>query len=375
MTERQRIITVFNGKTPDRAPFMLDLSHYYFEKFQKEWNITGGHYAKPDIELIEYHRKFDVGFYLPNQSLQYTTHYSENVQITTSTELVNNVPQITWKYETPIGIIIRSRIWEPSSYSWAINKWGVTTEQDLKVLAYALSSRTYEPYITDYNEWKEAVGDLGIVYLLPGYSAMGYILSYWMGIENTMYAVVDWNSTMHEVVEQINTNNLELIKILAEYPDAPGILMGDNFSSDIQPPSFFNEWSADYYKKAISIIHKGGKKTAVHVDGRLRNAIGMIRDCGADIIDAVTPTPMGDLSPQQCRDEAGDSLILSGGVSPDLWLPSVPMDRFRQAVMDWLEIRKRSSALIANAGDQVPPKAEECRIEVMRELVEKYGQY
>jgi len=101
----------------------------------------------------------------------------------------------------------------------------------------------------------------------------------------------------------------------------------------------------------------------------------MIRDVGADCADAVTPTPFGDLSPQQCRDEAGDRFILSGGVSPDLWMPNVPIDTFKAKVIEWLDQKSVTSRFIANAGDQVPPGADERRIAVMGDLVEKYGRF
>jgi hypothetical protein len=84
---------------------------------------------------------------------------------------------------------------------------------------------------------------------------------------------------------------------------------------------------------------------------------------------------MGDLTPEQCRDEAGPDLILSGGVAPNLWLPGVPMEVYKAACMDWINLSKRSSALVAAAGDQVPPGAEESKFEVYRELVDKYGNY
>ena len=371
MTERERILTVLNGETPDRIPFMLDLSHFYYEKFGKEWNILNG-YVKPDTELINYHKKFKAGFYIPNQSLQFSVKYGDNMKVSVETLSVNGNPEIHWKYETPYGEIERIRIWEKSSYSWAIKKWGVTTEQDLKVLGFAMASRTFEPLVKNYLAWDKYIGDIGIAYLTSGYSAMGYILNYWMGIENTVYACEDWNSLMHEVTDQINDNCLKTVRLLAEYP-APAAIMGDNFSSEIQSESFFNEWSAPFYKEAINIFHSKGKKVAVHVDGKLRGAIRMIGNCGADIIDAVTPSPMGDLTPDECRAEAGPRLILSGGVPPNLWLPSVPVETFRQSVKDWLNLKHASSALIAAAGDQVPPFAEEERINVMRELVEEYG--
>lgn len=373
MTERERILTVFSGKTPDRVPFFLDLSHFYYEKYRKPWDLLNG-YEQPEHDLIDYHCAHQVGFYMPNQMIQYKTIYTDGINCTAWSQTENGIPEIHWRYQTPLGSIERVRVWEPSSYSWAIKKWGAETENDLRVLGQALTARTFLPMVDNYCAWSNYVGDMGIVHLTTGYSAMGYLMNYWMGIENTVYACLDWEDTLHEVVDSINATNLRLCEMLAKYP-APTVLMGDNFSSDIQPPSFFEEWSVNYYKKAIEIFHNAGKKVAVHVDGRLRGSIKMLTDCGADIIDAVTPSPMGDLTPSQCRAEAGDKVVLSGGVPPTLWLPDVPLERFEQSVMDWLALKKDGAAFVANAGDQVPPGAEECRINYMRELVEKHGYF
>ncbi len=76
-----------------------------------------------------------------------------------------------------------------------------------------------------------------------------------------------------------------------------------------------------------------------------------------------------------CRERAGSDFILSGGVSPDLWLPEVDIERFKNAVIDWLELKKISPRLIANAGDQVPPGADEDRIKIMHDLVGEHGKY
>ena len=173
-----------------------------------------------------------------------------------------------------------------------------------------------------------------------------------------MYAVSDCPHVLREVVDTINENNLKLIDLLAGSP-AEVVLMGDNFSSDIQPPHFFEEWSKAYYVEAVRRLHKAGKFVAVHIDGKLRGALRMFAEIGVDCADAVTPKPMGDLTPAECRAEAGPRCILSGGVSPDLWLPNVREEDFRAAVLRWLELKAAGPRFIANAGDQVPPGAVE----------------
>jgi hypothetical protein len=39
MTERERLLAVYDGRTPDQVPYYLDLSHYYYQKFQKPWDL------------------------------------------------------------------------------------------------------------------------------------------------------------------------------------------------------------------------------------------------------------------------------------------------------------------------------------------------
>lgn len=352
---------------------MLDLSHWFYQKHHIRWDLSQKG-ERPEYELIDYHKKVGVGFYIANNSSFYSVDYRNGVSVNVEKVVRNGAPEITWSYITPIGNISRTRIWEEKTYSWAIKEWGVKTEQDLKILGYALSNRTFSPRWDIYHAWVDCIGDIGVVYLSAGYSAMGYLLSYWMGIERTMYAVYDWPETMHQVTDRINENNLACIDVLTTSP-AEIIIMGDNFSSDIQPPYFFEEWSRAYYVEAIRRLHAAGKYVAVHIDGKLRGALNMIRNTGADCGDAITPTPMGDLTPKQCREEAGLNVILSGGVSPELWLPTTGIEIFKNAVMEWLNLKSYGPRLIANAGDQIPPGAVEDRIEIMRDLVEQYGSY
>ncbi len=371
MSERERILSVYRSEVPDAVPFMLDLSHWYYHRHGLPWDLSCT-YEQPEGALIDYHRSHGIGFYVANLAGFYTVQYAPDVCAEVTRHDCAGSPAITWRLTTPLGTIERTRIWEPASYSWAIRDWGVRSEQDLRVLGCALGSRHFGAAWERYQPWVDRIGDAGVAYIGTGYSGMGYLLSLWMGVEGTVYAIADWPATVREVVDQINTSNLRMIDLLAGSP-AEVIIMGDNFSGDLQPPDFVRRWSGAYYQAAIERLHAAGKYVAVHIDGRLRGLLRLFADLGADCADAVTPTPMGDLTPRECREEAGPGLILSGGVPPDLWLPTVPREAFTAAVRRWLELRHASPRLIAGAGDQVPPGAEEARIDLMRELVDEYG--
>ena len=350
---------------------MLDLSHWFYHRNRMPWDLSRAR-EEPDQELIDYHKRMGVGFYLPNLTSFVDVSFGGDIR--SAVEKSADGTEITWAYETPIGAIRRMRRWNDQTYSWGIPAWGIGSEHELKVLGYALSSRTYAPRWDRFAAWDEAAGEQGVVYAVFAYSGMGHLLNYWLGIERVVNATIEWNKTMHEVVETINANNLQCIDLLAQSP-AEIILVGDNFSSDIQPQHFFDEWSRSYYTELVRRLHAAGKHVAVHIDGRLRGLLSVFAGIGVDCADAVTPVPMGDMTPADCRGEAGASMILSGGVPPNLWLPEAGLDDFKASVMRWLDLKKHGPRLIANAGDQAPPHACEDRIEIMRDLVERHGRY
>jgi hypothetical protein len=370
---RERILSVYAGNTPDVVPYMLDLSHWFYWRHRQPWDLSQA-YEEPEYALIDFHRQVGAGFYMPNLAAFHSVTYPDHVEAATHKRLRRTAPEIVWRLRTPSGAIERARVWEEQTYAWGITQWGIRTTADLRVFVEAMSARTFAARWDRFHAWNEYVGDVGVTYVSAGYSAMGHLLNYWMGVEQAAYFAADHPDELLEAVSAVNANNLDLIDLLCDSP-ARIIIMGDNFSSDTQPPPFFARYSRAYYTEAIRRVHAAGKWVAVHVDGRLHQALGMIGATGADCGDAITPTPMGDLTPDACRAEAGPDLILSGGVSPDLWLPRTPPDAFERAVIDWLAIRHTSPRLIAAAGDQVPPGAAEERIHRMRELVEQHGRY
>lgn len=367
MTTRERLLAVYAGEQPDCVPFMLDLSHWWLHRQRLPWDLSRP-LCEPEAELLAYHRTHGIGFYLPTLPAFFTTTHSDGVAAGVARQ-EDPTRALTWHYRTPLGSISRTRLWEQSTYSWRIADWGVKTEQDLRVLACALGGRGFTSDWAHYRAWQAAVGDQGLVYLSLGYSAIGYLMNLWLGPAETLYLAHDNPALLQEVVDGINEANLRLVELACSSP-AEVILLGDNFSTDLQPPHFFARWSQPYYAAAIGRLHAAGKCVAVHLDGRLRGGLRMLAEVGADAADAVTP---GDLTAAECRAEAG--LVLSGGVPPALWLAETPEQDFVAAVRGWLDLRHDSPRLIANAGDQVPPGAPEGRLLLMRELVHTYGRY
>jgi hypothetical protein len=137
----------------------------------------------------------------------------------------------------------------------------------------------------------------------------------------------------------------------------------------------FNEYSRGYYTEVAHRVHAKGKYLAVHVDGEMKGCLQNFAQCGVDCIDAATPAPMFALTPAQARVEAGDNMILSGGIPATIFGPTASDKEFGTSVCQWLETRHTSFKLFMAAGDQIPPDASWQRIKLLPKLVEKYGEY
>ncbi len=122
-------------------------------------------------------------------------------------------------------------------------------------------------------------------------------------------------------------------------------------------------------------VHGAGKFFTSHVDGEMRGCLKNMAACGVDCIDAATPAPMFALTPHQARKETGPDLILSGEIPATVLGATGSDNGFVEAVRQWLETKEVSTRLILAADDQVPPDASWHRIEMLSELVEKYGTY
>ncbi|MFA7184243.1 MAG: hypothetical protein WC082_05085 [Victivallales bacterium] len=79
MTHKERIKAIYSGEMPDQVPFMLDLSHWYYHKTKSPWDLSKS-YNEPEYDLIDYHKKKDVGFYLPNLGSFFEVSYSDDVK-------------------------------------------------------------------------------------------------------------------------------------------------------------------------------------------------------------------------------------------------------------------------------------------------------
>jgi hypothetical protein len=369
MRPKDRVKAVYEGKTPDQVPLMLDLSHWYKKNYNIFFDLDG--FTNIDQKLVELHKKCGAIIYIETGSHFDVFFEDESVQSRTWTD---DAGVYHTKITTPLGMISEERVFSSESYSYHIQKWLVQNIKDLVVLEYAMKRRTVRLRFDRYKAWADAAGDLGYLYTFLSYSGLGFLISRYMGVENTIMAIYDYPDEIQRFINTVNETNLQILDDIITGPFNV-LIVGDNHDSSVQSPNIFKKYTFDYYQEIARRIHAHGKYLAVHVDGEMKGLLSLMAECGVDCIDAATPAPMFSLTPMQARQEAGNDLILSGGIPANVFGSTATDDEFVETVKRWLDTRMQSSRLILAAGDQVPTDAPWQRIEMLAELVEQFGRY
>ncbi|TVR58791.1 MAG: hypothetical protein EA426_09095 [Spirochaetaceae bacterium] len=368
MTPRERVQAVYRGERPDRVPLILDLSHWYKKNYARPFDLSG--FTAVEHDLVELHKSVGAVAYVEMGSFFSLEFTAPGISVDRWTE--NGV--FHTRITTPNGAIEERRVFNEASYSYAIEKYLLDSVDDFPVVCAVMDNCRARPNWQLYRAWEKALGEYGYIYAALPYSGLGYLISRYFGVENTIYTAFDHPDETRAVIEAVNRANL---RILDELLDGPfeTVFMSDNFDSNVQTKELFETYSRAYYAEVARRAHAAGKHLAVHVDGEMRGALSWMRDAGVDCIDAVTPAPMFSLTPRDARKEAGPNLILSGGIPPTVFGSMGSDPEFEDSVKSWLETREESHSLFLAAGDQVPPDAPFHRIAALDGLVERFGRY
>lgn len=368
MTPKERVKAVYEGKTPDQVPFLLDLSHWYKKNYNVPFDLSG--MKKVEHELVDLHKKLGAVSYVEMGS--FFDVYSEDPEVEFKSWIEDGV--FHTKIVTPVGSLEERRVFSNISYSYNIKEPLVKSVDDFPVVEYMMKALQCRPKWDYYRDWEKALGDLAFIYVQLPYSGFGYLISRYMRVEDTVFAVLDHPDEVHSLVDTVNKTNLRILDKMIDGP-FDTLFLSDNYDSNVQPRSYYDEYMRPYYTEVANRVHEKGKYVAVHVDGENSGIVKWLAESGVDCADAVTPAPMFKHTPAEIREDAGPDLILSGGIPASDFGATGSDKEFTEAVIRWLDTRKQSSRLFMAAGDQVPTDAPWERIAMLPELIDRYGRY
>jgi len=272
--------------------------------------------------------------------------------------------------ETPAGTL--TAVFRKSENTWAEvqeEHW-VETPEDMKVATWIQDNSTWcwnqETFDRIWKEW----GDLGApCTCIPRVNVENLYLEM-MGVENAIFAIVEWGGVVDDYFRALNENHLRMIKVLNNSP----ILLanfGDNLHCATLSPKLYERYVLPVYLERAEILHNAGRFTYAHWDGDTKALLPYAKTSGLDGIEAITPVPQGDVTLEEMKAALGDEVYLVDGIPAVLFDHTFPEEDLVECTERIIELF--APKLILGISDEISSTGDIERIRTVGKIVDDYN--
>ncbi len=247
-------------------------------------------------------------------------------------------------------------------------------ERDYDALQYLFEHTKVVENFDEYAKVVESIGEDGLALPFSGWLAMHQIMRQYMGYETFYYQLYDHPDKVEKLHEALLEQQREIIRLGARCP-AEVIEVGANYDEGITPPPIFEKYFRPFYREAAEVLHGGGKLMAAHCDGEMRRLLVQLADCGLDVAEAITPTPMTSLDVWKTRALWDGKVAMWGGIPTILLTDTFSDEEFENNLLNLFRAVAPGDRFILGFGDNAPTDAVFHRIARAAELYERYGSY
>ena len=366
MSPRDGILALLRGERPDRVPWFGDLDYW----------VTGliASGKKPEDfrateDYIQWHRNLGVGFYLQG-------YYPFRT-------ILENCRERAWREGnrgfreliTPVGTLRECWQYLPDSFAEAPVEHLVKSEKDLPALRYLYENRRFEPDYDQARRRLEQVGDMGVVVCYLPKTPFMQLVTQDAGIVAVTFAEHGAPDEFAETLAVMKRSFDRAARIAFESP-AEVLMIPENLSSEMVGPAYFEKYMKTCHEEWTGRIRDADKYSLIHMDGSLRGLLREEAATGVDVLEALTPAPVGDLAVDEWAAVADNPrTILWGGIPGTYFTPLVGERDFEEHVKQVLAVMREDPRHVLGVADQVPPDGLEERVRRVGELVEEWGVY
>jgi len=213
---------------------------------------------------------------------------------------------------TPAGEIHQVLEPDEQAYAYQHNTWikehFIKTPEDYRVMEFYIDDALYHDNYAFLRSERRRIGEDGLVYVRIAKSPIQEMIYQMIGIERFSLDLYDHPDLIESLHETMCRRYEELYEIAAGAP-VEILLLGDNITADIVGKERFEKYLAPVYRRIKSWISGTEKRLGVHMDGRVAALKDEIARAEIDIIEALTPPPMGDLSVAEARKSWPDKAL------------------------------------------------------------------
>ena len=317
MTSRERILAAMTGKEVDKVPVCPLLFVYLLDKYGS---------TAPET-FIKFQQQFDYDIIYTKESsiplsIEYATSelsHTKDAVCTTQTWMENKLTCIRREFRTPAGVVSDvTKIPPKGDRSYGISpnpfktEWLIKERSDLDKLAYILPDPIKTCSTDSFTKTNSVIGNNGLTEMVirsPVDNRAGCA----RGMENLMMDYYDDKGFFDEVLEFFAKYVMAETKFYLE--NGVNNIFGSWFYTSLSSgwsPNIFRECFILMMKKHVDLVHSYGAIYNLYDDERMNEVLEDYASTGTDVLQTLTPLPVGDLDLTEAKKRIGDKVCLYG---------------------------------------------------------------
>ncbi len=272
--------------------------------------------------------------------------------------------------ETPVGKISTVQEETPSTWATLTKKSLIEDEHDMKVAIWMDQRCEFKWNEEYFQNTKKEWGDLGSTTLFMPRVNIQHLFITTMGVENTIYALYDYPTTVDKYFQILGERDERYIKVINESP-IDIINFGDNLHGGTLSPDLFKKYVLPAYQERCELLHKAGKFTHSHWDGDTKTLLPFAKETGLDGIEAITPVPQGDVTLEDIKEGLGEDIYLIDGIAAVLFDKTYPLKDLKEQTERLIELF--APKLILGISDEISSTGNLDRIKYVGKIVDEYN--
>jgi len=374
MNSRQRLLSVLEGRIPDRVPVFGWVDR----------GFLAGYLGRTDFDLVTETIRVSKSFgfdvivrtYLPDVQTWETDEWR------LTTEIAHEggsqpCTKITKIIETPEGELRKVTVIreiEPGHFFFDTKEYLVKTRDDLRLME---RHHVIRPPV-DTTELEHAfacIGDDGIVVTYGGGAAHTGAALHLRGLERlTMDAIDDpvlYEGLLNWAIEyELGwLDTLEQLK--PDLCQVGGLMAQGNFLG----PNFYRKHVLPYDRRYIEEVHRRGLRTVYHNCGYSRNLLELYTELGTDAFETFPPPPVADGDIAYVKQVLGDTTVLLGNIDQVHLLRDGSAEKIAEVVKETVLIGKEGGRYILMTCDELYHSIPIESLHIMAEVGKEYGRY
>ena len=201
---------------------------------------------------------------------------------------------------TPVGEVSQVSQLEAAYGSTWILEHFVKRPQDYATMEFVYRDGIYHDNYAAIRAAQQALGGDGLVMVRVAKGPIQEILYQMTGLERFAIDYHERRACIDSLYEVMVQRYDELYELAAGAP-VEILQSADNITSDVVGVERFQRYCVPCYERHMRSLAGTGKRLAVHLDGRLRVLQSAISAAPFDIVEALTPAPVGDVTVAEAR--------------------------------------------------------------------------